>query len=87
MQGLIDSSGGEPRLAAIQDVSCDLKVCRTGGIAWGQADDQGGLEFVDRHTTIDAPYFEGLGGVLISTTDILPTELREFLCFIGREVF
>jgi alpha-aminoadipic semialdehyde synthase len=36
---------------------------------------QGGLEFVDRHTTIDQPSFEGPGGVLISTTDILPTEL------------
>jgi hypothetical protein len=40
---------------------------------------QGGLEFVDRHTTIDAPYFVGQGGVLISTTDILPTELRKLL--------
>lgn len=25
-QSLIDQSGGEPRLAAVQDVSCDLKV-------------------------------------------------------------
>jgi hypothetical protein len=37
---------------------------------------QGGLEFVDRHTTIDSPYAEGPGGILISTIDILPSELR-----------
>lgn len=30
---------------------------------------------MDRHTTIDQPSFEGPGGILISTTDILPTEL------------
>lgn len=45
----------------------------------GRAEDlQGGLEFVDRHTTIDDPFFVGPGGVLISSTDILPTELRQF---------
>lgn len=26
LQDLIEQSGGEPRLAAVQDVSCDLKV-------------------------------------------------------------
>lgn len=37
---------------------------------------QGGLEFADRHTSIDAPYFEGPARILVSTTDILPTEMR-----------
>ena len=32
---------------------------------------------VDRATTIDTPYFEGPAGILISTVDILPTELGE----------
>ena len=31
---------------------------------------------MDRHTTIDTPYFEGPGGILLSAIDILPTELR-----------
>lgn len=38
---------------------------------------QGGLAFVDKHTTIDAPFFEAAGDVLVSSIDILPTELRE----------
>ena len=37
---------------------------------------QGNLEFMDRHTTIDQPYYEGPGGIVISSIDILPTELR-----------
>ena len=69
---LVESSHGEMRLAAIQDVSCDIKVSRP----FAKAHVQGGLEFIDRHTTIGSPYFEGPGGMLISTTDILPTELR-----------
>ena len=63
MDELVAASAGWPSLCAIQDVTCDLK---------------GNLEFVDRHTTIDKPYFEGPGGMLISTVDILPTELGEF---------
>jgi hypothetical protein len=39
---------------------------------------QGGLEFLHRTTTIDEPHWEGAGGILISSTDILPTELRTF---------
>jgi len=73
IDGLLASSNGELRLAAIQDVSCDLKV----SYRYDCVNRKGGLEFVDRHTTIDQPYFEGPGGMLISTTDILPTELRE----------
>ncbi|KAL7421814.1 hypothetical protein Q5752_003585 [Cryptotrichosporon argae] len=53
-------ANGEQKIVAVQDISCDLK---------------GGLEFVDRHTTIDSPSFEGPGGVLVSSTDILPSEL------------
>jgi len=73
IDGLLASSDGELRLAAIQDVSCDMKV----SYRYDWANGKGGLEFVDRHTTIDQPYFEGPGGMLISTTDILPTELRK----------
>lgn len=40
--------------------------------------DQGNLEFVDRHTKIDAPHFVGPGGMLMSAIDILPTELGSF---------
>lgn len=64
MNTLLERCYGRPKLAAIQDVTCDLG---------------GNLEFVDRHTTIDQPYFEGPGGILISTVDILPTELGELL--------
>lgn len=39
---------------------------------------QGGLEFVDQFTTVDNPYFEGPGDILISAIDILPTELGEW---------
>lgn len=64
MDGLIQTSkGGVPKLAAIQDVTCDMK---------------GNLEFVDRHCTIDEPHFVGPAGILISTIDILPTELGMF---------
>lgn len=34
---------------------------------------------MDQFTTIDNPYFEGPGGILISSIDILPTELGEWL--------
>ncbi|ORY32502.1 putative Saccharopine dehydrogenase [Naematelia encephala] len=51
---------GRSKLAAVQDITADLK---------------GNLEFVDRHTTIDQPYFEGPNGILVSVVDILPTEL------------
>lgn len=79
IQALIERSGGEPRLAAVQDVSCDLKVFTSylKALQPDQLTTQGGLEFADRHTSIDAPYFDGPGGILVSTTDILPTELRK----------
>ncbi|KAI9639515.1 Saccharopine dehydrogenase-domain-containing protein [Dioszegia hungarica] len=48
------------KLVAVQDIACDL---------------EGGLEFMDRITTIDDPFCVGPGGILISSTDILPTEL------------
>lgn len=35
---------------------------------------------MDRHTTIDDPFFVVPGGILISSTDILPTELCELKC-------
>jgi len=56
----ITSNAGRPKLVAVQDITCDIK---------------GNLEFVDRHTTIDQPYFDGPGELLISAVDILPTEL------------
>lgn len=34
---------------------------------------------MDRITTIDDPFYVGPGGILISSTDILPTELRQLL--------
>lgn len=65
MDALIGASpGGVPKLAAIQDVTCDMK---------------GNLEFIDRHCTIDLPHYVGPAGILISTVDILPTELGELL--------
>ncbi|WVF71526.1 hypothetical protein IAT40_006334 [Kwoniella sp. CBS 6097] len=57
---LINSAGGKQKLVAIQDVTCDK---------------EGGFQFVNKFTTIDEPYFEGPGGMLISSIDILPTEL------------
>ncbi|TXT10844.1 hypothetical protein VHUM_02349 [Vanrija humicola] len=59
---LIRKSGGagSQKLAAVQDVSCDIG---------------GALEFMTHSTTIDEPSFEGPGGILIGSTDILPTEL------------
>lgn len=51
---------GSLNLAVVQDVTCDIA---------------GNLEFVDRHTTIDNPYYVGQHGILISSIDILPTEL------------
>jgi hypothetical protein len=38
---------------------------------------KGALEFMDRATSIDSPCFTGPGRMLIGSTDILPTELRE----------
>lgn len=32
---------------------------------------------MNKSTTIDEPYFDGPGGMLIGSTDILPTELRK----------
>ena len=64
LDNLINRGAGQSKMVAVQDVACDL---------------HGGLEFLDRHTTIDEPYWEGPGGLLISSTDILPTELRECL--------
>nr|XP_019046253.1 alpha-aminoadipic semialdehyde synthase [Kwoniella bestiolae CBS 10118]OCF25183.1 alpha-aminoadipic semialdehyde synthase [Kwoniella bestiolae CBS 10118] len=52
--------GQKQKLVAVQDITCDK---------------EGGLEFVNQFTTIDEPYFEGPGGILISSIDILPTEL------------
>lgn len=34
---------------------------------------------MDQFTTIDHPYFEGPGDILISAIDILPTELGKWL--------
>ena len=47
------------RLAAIGDISCDIG---------------GGLEFVSRSTTIDAPSFD-VNGVTVVAVDILPASL------------
>ncbi|KAL1408626.1 hypothetical protein Q8F55_005439 [Vanrija albida] len=60
--GLIRKAGGagNQKLVAVQDVSCDIG---------------GALEFMTKSTTIDEPSFEGPGGILIGSTDILPTEL------------
>ncbi|RXK35397.1 hypothetical protein M231_07341 [Tremella mesenterica] len=75
---LVDAEAGKQKLVVVQDVTCDL---------------HGGLEFVDKHTTIDQPHFIGPGGVLISTTDILPAEMpieasdhfsRCLLPYVGR---
>nr|XP_018263129.1 alpha-aminoadipic semialdehyde synthase [Kwoniella dejecticola CBS 10117]OBR85287.1 alpha-aminoadipic semialdehyde synthase [Kwoniella dejecticola CBS 10117] len=60
MSALLDSSGGRQKLVAVQDITCDK---------------EGGLEFVNQFTTIDEPYFQGPGGMLISSIDILPSEL------------
>ncbi|KAH9058857.1 Saccharopine dehydrogenase-domain-containing protein [Lactarius vividus] len=49
------------RLAAIGDISCDI---------------DGGLEFVTRATTIDAPSFE-VNGVTVVAVDILPASLPQ----------
>ncbi|ODO08112.1 hypothetical protein I350_03696 [Cryptococcus amylolentus CBS 6273] len=57
---LLRKAKGQQKLVAVQDISCDQK---------------GGLEFVDQFTTIDNPHYEGPGGILISSIDILPTEL------------
>ncbi|KIR40645.1 alpha-aminoadipic semialdehyde synthase [Cryptococcus deuterogattii 99/473] len=57
---LIEKENGKQKLVAVQDIACDK---------------EGGLEFVDQFTTIDNPYFEGPGDILISAIDILPTEL------------
>ncbi|KAK8864339.1 hypothetical protein IAR55_001586 [Kwoniella newhampshirensis] len=60
LSGLFDRTGGKQKLVAVQDISCDK---------------EGGLEFVKKYTTIDERYFEGPNGMLISSIDILPTEL------------
>ncbi|ORX36707.1 Saccharopine dehydrogenase-domain-containing protein [Kockovaella imperatae] len=52
--------GSKPKLIAVQDITCDIN---------------GNLEFMDRSTTIDQPYYDGPGGVMISSIDILPSEL------------
>lgn len=39
---------------------------------------------MNKSTTIDEPYFDGPGGMLIGSTDILPTELRESSCLLQR---
>ncbi|OCF43182.1 alpha-aminoadipic semialdehyde synthase [Kwoniella heveanensis CBS 569] len=60
LRSLISSAGGKQKLVAVQDVTCDK---------------EGGFQFVNKFTTIDEPYCEGPGGILISSIDILPTEL------------
>ncbi|WVQ99333.1 hypothetical protein IAU59_006466 [Kwoniella sp. CBS 9459] len=60
LESLINSAGGKQKLVAVQDVTCDK---------------EGGFQFVDQFTTIDEPYSEGPNGILISSIDILPTEL------------
>ncbi|EJD50901.1 hypothetical protein AURDEDRAFT_83944 [Auricularia subglabra TFB-10046 SS5] len=55
---------GPTRFRSIADISCDV---------------EGGLEFMDRATTIDDPYYtaapETFGGIQMMSIDILPTEL------------
>ncbi|WWC89390.1 uncharacterized protein L201_004313 [Kwoniella dendrophila CBS 6074] len=60
MSTLLSESGDKQKLVAVQDITCDK---------------EGTLEFVNQFTTIDQPYYEGPGGMLISSIDILPTEL------------
>ncbi|WVQ72546.1 hypothetical protein IAR50_002103 [Cryptococcus sp. DSM 104548] len=57
---LLRKEKGQQKLVAVQDISCDQN---------------GGLEFVDQFTTIDNPHYEGPGGILINSIDILPAEL------------
>jgi alpha-aminoadipic semialdehyde synthase len=75
---LISAQGGngKQKLAAVQDVTCDLEVSYATG---DPADKQGALEFMNKATSIDEPCFTGPGGILVGSTDILPTELRELL--------
>ncbi|WVO16236.1 hypothetical protein L204_103907 [Cryptococcus depauperatus] len=60
LTSLVERENGKQKLVAVQDISCDK---------------EGGLEFVNQYTTIDNPLFEGPSGILISSIDILPTEL------------
>jgi hypothetical protein len=71
LSGLVYSNHGSQKLVAVQDITCDIA---------------GNLEFVNQHTTIDKPYFEGTGGILMSSIDILPTELRESASVIERKL-
>lgn len=80
LKGLIESQGGQSKLAAVQDVACDLEV---GSIRDCTLTFQGGLEFLTKHTTIDDPHWKGPGEILVSSTDILPTELRELSLLNG----
>ncbi|WWD17363.1 hypothetical protein CI109_101804 [Kwoniella shandongensis] len=81
LKGLLSQAEGKQQLIAVQDISCDK---------------EGGLEFVNKYTTIDEPYFEGPNGMLISSIDILPTELaadasahfsEKILPFVRRALF
>ncbi|WVR06970.1 hypothetical protein IAU60_004007 [Kwoniella sp. DSM 27419] len=78
---LIAQAAGKQKLIAVQDITCDA---------------EGGLQFVNEFTTIDKPYFEGPNGILISSIDILPTELAadaskhfssKVLPFVRRALF
>ncbi|WRT66305.1 uncharacterized protein IL334_003260 [Kwoniella shivajii] len=60
LSSLLNAAGDKQKLLAVQDITCDK---------------EGGLEFVNQFTTIDQPCFKGPGGILISSIDILPTEL------------
>ncbi len=92
-QDLLKVPPGIGKLIAIQDVSCDLKVSLgIAGLLEASLQEplkrqrhQGGLEFVDRHTTIDRPFFE-TQGVMISSIDILPTELRGYFFLYHVEI-
>ncbi|BEI93733.1 uncharacterized protein CcaverHIS019_0601920 [Cutaneotrichosporon cavernicola] len=60
MDRYLAESKGKQKMIALQDVTCDV---------------EGALEFMNHYTTIDEPVFEGPGGILIGSTDVLPTEL------------
>ncbi|GMK58401.1 hypothetical protein CspeluHIS016_0504330 [Cutaneotrichosporon spelunceum] len=60
MDRYLAENDGKHKMIALQDVTCDV---------------EGALEFMNHYTTIDEPVFEGPGGILIGSTDVLPTEL------------
>jgi alpha-aminoadipic semialdehyde synthase len=70
MDSYLAEGQGKQKMIALQDVTCDV---------------EGALEFMNHYTTIDEPVFEGPGGILIGSTDVLPTELREYSRYSAEE--